>query len=115
MIPITQNRLHAGPISGVIKYFSTLYLASGYWQVRISREKTAFVGLFKFCVISFGLMNAPGVFQHLMQQVIGVLHPLKGPNFVIAYIDGLLVYSKTLEEHLQFTFILYYLTGKAVR
>ena len=92
---------------GEMKYFSTLDLASGYLQVRMSRtsrEKTAFVmqhGLFEFHVMPFGLTNAPAVFQRLMQQVIGVLNPLEGPSFVSVYIDDLLVYSKTLEEHLQ--------------
>ena len=90
-----------------MKYFSTLDLASGYWQVhmsRMSREKTAFVtqhGLFEFYVMPFGLTNSPAVFQCLMQQVIGVLNPLEGPSFVSVYTDHLLVYSKTLEEYLQ--------------
>ena len=48
----------------------------------------------------FGLMNAPAVFQRLMQQVISNLNPVEGPNFVSVYIDNLLVYSRTLEEHL---------------
>ena len=88
---------------GNTKYFSTLDLSSGYWQVRMSetsREKTAFItqqGLFKFRVMPFGLMNAPAVFQQLMQQVISSVNV---PNFVSVYINDLLVYSQTLEEHL---------------
>ena len=60
---------------GQSKYFSTLDLSVGYWQIRMkadSREKTAFTtpqGLFEFLVMSFGLTNAPAVFQHLMQRV----------------------------------------------
>ena len=57
-------------------------------------------GLFEFRVMPFGLMNAPAVFQRLMQQVISSVNPMEGPNFVSVYIDDLLVYSQTLEEHL---------------
>ena len=58
---------------GKAKFFSTLDLASGFWQIRVhpdSQEKTAFsisFGLFKFRVMPFGLKNAPSVFQRLMQ------------------------------------------------
>ena len=91
---------------GEAQYFTTLDLAAGYWQVRISdasREKKAFVtqqGLFEFRVMPFGLTNAPAVFQRLMEQVINGLNPLEGPNFVTVYIDDLLVYSRTWKEHL---------------
>ena len=91
---------------GHTRYFSTLDLSSGYWQVRmseVSREKTAFItqqGLFEFRVMPFGLTNAPAVFQRFMQQVISGVNPMEGPNFVSVYIDDLLVYSQTLEEHL---------------
>ena len=90
---------------GNMKYFSTLDLACGYWQVKMSnmsKEKTAFVtqhGLFKFYAILFGLTNTPVVFQRLMHQVISTLI-LEGPNFVSVYIDDLLAYSKTLDEYL---------------
>ena len=68
-----------------------------------SQEKTAFVtpyGLYEFCVMPFGLMNAPAVFQRLMQQVISRLNPTGGPEFVSVYIDDILVFSRTLEDHL---------------
>ena len=91
---------------GQCKYFSTLDLAAGYWQIRVeasSREKTAFVtpqGLFEFLVMPFGLTNAPAVFQRLMQRVLAGLNPDAGPDFVAVYIDDVLVFSRTLEEHL---------------
>lgn len=89
------------------QYFSTLDLAAGYWQIRIndaSKEKTAFTtqqGLFEFRVMPFGLTNAPAVFQRLMQSVISGLNPTKGPDFVCVYIDDLLIFSCSLEEHLK--------------
>ena len=91
---------------GQCRYFSTLDLASGYWQIRMSptsREKTAFVtpqGLYEFCVMPFGLTNAPAVFQRLMQQLVTGLNPAAGPDFVVVYIDDILVFSPTLEQHL---------------
>ena len=48
----------------------------------------------------FGLKNAPSVFQRLMQQVLAGVNPENGPSFVAAYIDDLLIFSVTLQEHL---------------
>ena len=87
-------------------YFSTLDLASGYWQIRVHRHsvpKTAFIspqGLFEYRVMPFGLTNAPSVFQRLMQRVLMGLNPTDGPEFVSVYIDDVLVFSRTLEDHL---------------
>lgn len=69
-----------------------------------SKEKTAFVtpqGLFEFCVMPFGLTNAPPVFQRLMSRVLMGLNPTDGPDFVTVYIDDILIFSKSLEDHLQ--------------
>ena len=91
---------------GSARYFSTLDLASGFWQIPVherSREKTAFstpFGLFEFRMMPFGLKNAPSVFQRLMQQVLTGVNPENGPSFVVAYIDDLLVFSSSLEAHL---------------
>ena len=91
---------------GESRFFNTLDLASGYWQIRVApgaREKTVFVvphGLFEFRVVPFGLSNALAVFQHLMQRVLMGLNPEEGQAFVSIYIDDILIYSRTLEEHL---------------
>ena len=87
---------------GKAKYFTSLDLKSGYWQVLMNesdKEKTAFAchrGLFKFNVMPFGLSNAPAVFQELMSVVLQGLG-----DFAIAYLDDILVFSPTLEDHLQ--------------
>ena len=88
---------------GGAQYFSTLDLASGYWQIELdptTREKTAFTshyGLYEFTCMPFGLCNAPATFQHLMQVV---LAGLEGKTCFV-YVDDILVCSKTFEEHLQ--------------
>ena len=87
---------------GKAKFFTYLDLKSGYWQVAMDekdKEKTAFAcrkGLFEFNVMPFGLSNAPAVFQELMSVV------LQGCNdFATAYLDDIMVFSSTLEEHLE--------------
>ena len=83
-------------------YFTTLDLQSGYHQVAMhpaSRDKTAFIshaGLFEYNVMSFGLTNAPLNFQRLMSRV---LHGLEWKVCLI-YIDDIIVFSKTFDEHL---------------
>ena len=90
---------------GESRFFSTLDLASGYWQVQVhqdSVEKTAFVthqGLYEFQVMPFGLKNAPVVFQRLMQQVLRGLNPEEGLPIVSVYLDDVLVFSRTFEDH----------------
>lgn len=85
---------------GKARYFSNYDLKSGYWQLAmdpVDREKTAFTchkGLFEFNVMPFGLTNAPVVFSELMAVVLDGLE-----SFVIAYLDDILVFSSTLEEH----------------
>ena len=60
--------------------------------------KTAFItkyGLFEYTVMSFGLTNAPAFFMHMMNKVF--MEYLD--KFVVVFIDDILVYSKTEEEH----------------
>ena len=66
---------------------------------RLVKMKTSFAchrGLFEFNVMPFGLSNAPAVFQELMSIV---LHGLG--HFAVAYLDDILVFSESMEEHLQ--------------
>ncbi|GES85709.1 retroviral-like aspartic protease 1 [Rhizophagus clarus] len=71
------------------QWFTTLDLASGYWQIKVKaedQEKTAFItkfGTYEFKVIPFGLCNAPATFQRTMDRVLG---NLKG-KFVMVYLD----------------------------
>ena len=91
---------------GKSQFFSTPDLAAGYWQIKVdepSREKTAFIthrGLYEFCMMPFGLTNAPAVFQRLMQRVLDGLNPDDGPEFVEVYIDDILIFSRTMKEHI---------------
>ena len=88
---------------GGTQYFSTLDLASGYWQVELddnAREKSAFTtfkGLYEFARMPFGLCNAPATFQRLMQKVLAGLEW----KSCFVYVDDVLVASKTFEEHMQ--------------
>jgi hypothetical protein len=88
---------------GEAQWFTTLDLASGYWQVEMEpkdQQKIAFVskqGIYEFTIMPFGLTNAPATFQRLMNTVLnGMIN-----NGVMVYLDDIIIYSKTFEEHLE--------------
>ena len=84
-------------------WFSTMDLVSGYWQVAMApedREKTAFSthrGLFQFTVMPFGLCNAPGTFERLMEVAMRGLQW----SSCLVYLDDIVVFSRDFESHLQ--------------
>ena len=85
------------------RWFSTMDLVSGYWQVQMApedREKTAFSthrGLFQFTVMPFGLCNAPGTFERLMEVA------MRGLQWTscLVYLDDIVVFSRDFKGHLQ--------------
>eukprot|EP00731_Ephydatia_muelleri_P018416 Em0011g456a len=99
-LPRVDDTLEA--LSGS-KWFSTLDLLCGYWQVEVEekdRHKTAFCtreGLFEFKVMPFGLCNAPAVFQRLMDLVLSGIQWER----CLVYIDDIVIMGKTFERHLQ--------------
>lgn len=86
-----------------MRYFSTLDLASGYWQIPVAEEdkpKTAFTtgrGLWEFNVLPFGLSNGPATFQRTMDVVLAGLRF----DVCLVYLDDVIVYSATFAEHLE--------------
>ena len=85
------------------KWFSILDLKSGYWQLELEEEAkplTAFtmgpLGLWECERMPFGLTNAPATFQRLMESCLGELNL----SWCIIYLDDIIVFSQTLEEHL---------------
>jgi transposase InsO family protein len=83
------------------KYFAKLDVAWGYWHVAMHEEdihKTAFVtqnGHYEWLVLPFGLKNAPAIFQRVIRKILADLIN----NGCMNYLDDIIIYAKTLEEH----------------
>lgn len=86
---------------GQYTVFTTLDMRSGYWQVPLreeDRDKTAFMtseGLYRWKVMPFGLKNATGEYQRMMQQV------LKGIRGAHVYVDDVILGTKGVEGHVE--------------
>jgi hypothetical protein len=89
-----------GQLAGA-QVFSKIDLRSGYHQIKIHVKdipKTAFsmrYGLYEYLVMSFGLTNVPAHFMYLMNSVF--MEELD--KFIMVFIDDVLVYSNSTEEH----------------
>jgi hypothetical protein len=87
------------------QWFSKIDLKTGFYQILIreeDRHKTAFItsqGLFEYNVLPMGLCNSPGIFMQLMNDIFREAGYLN--KFVVAYLDDIVIYSKTKEEHEQ--------------
>ena len=86
---------------GQASFISKLDLSKGYYQVQLTEEampKTAFMshrGTYQFTRMPFGVKNAPACFQELMQRVLA-----EHRSYATAYMDDVVVYSTTWEDHL---------------
>ena len=84
------------------KFFTTLDLKSGYWQLsvdEVDREKTGFItpdGLYHFKKMPFGLSNSPASFQRAMDSILNKLKWIE----CLVYLDDVLIFSENFAEHL---------------
>ena len=89
-------------LSGM-KYFTKLDANSGFHQLPLEEESknlTAFAshrGLFKFNTMPLGIINGPPIFQRFMNNLFASVLWI----FILVYIDDLIIYSKTFQDHLE--------------
>ena len=85
------------------KYFTTLDINSAFWSIPLKiedRQKTAFVtqeGHFQWTSLPFGLKTAPAIFQRILSNI---LRKYGLTKFAVNYIDDILVFSRTFDEHM---------------
>ncbi|CAF2678618.1 unnamed protein product [Rotaria sp. Silwood2] len=88
-------------LGGGYKFFSKLDMKSGFWQIPIKEEdkhKTTFItvdGLYEWNVLAQGLKNSPPSFQRVMADILSSCR-----QFSLVYIDDIVVFSRSFEEHL---------------
>ena len=89
---------------GGAQIFTTLDLKAGYWQVEMAEECKAYtaftcgpLGFYECDTMPFGATNAPATFQRLMHDCLGDLNM----NWCIVYLDDIIVFSDTKEEHIK--------------
>ena len=86
---------------GKAKFFITLNLRSGYHHIALdddAMKKTVFVmplGKYEYLKVPFGLDQVPTYFQNLMNKI------LNGLQFTLAYLDDVIIFSKSTEQHLK--------------
>jgi hypothetical protein len=99
-LPLIYGLLHQ---LGQARIYTKINLQRAYNLVHIKKKdewKTAFrtkYGHFEYNIMPFGLINAPAIFQHLMNDIFCEFLN----NLVLCYLDDILIFSKNLEEHKQ--------------
>ena len=86
------------------RYFSTMDLKSGFWQVKMAEESHQYMaftvgslGIYEFPRMPYRLCNTSATFQHLMQNCLGELNL----QYALIYLDDVIVYSRMPEDHLK--------------
>jgi hypothetical protein len=99
-LPLIYGLLHQ---LGQARIYTKINIQRAYNLVHIKKKdewKTAFrtkYGHFEYNIMPFGLINAPAIFQHLMNDIFCEFLN----NLVLCYLDDILIFSKNLEEHKQ--------------